>query len=253
MDTGNETSVAAAPPGARRLFCGAAAGLKGSALARDLHIHLITDRKQARGNLPEVVSAALRGGVDFVQVREKTGPARNLYETTLEILPQALKAGAGVLVNDRVDVALATGADGVHLAARSLPPRVARELIGDRLLGVSVHSLTEAREAVDGGADYVTFGHVYPTSSKPGLPPRGLIELAEIVESVDAPVLAVGGIDPSNVLEVLKTGISGISVISTILAASDPEKAARELRGILDGSRLRPRRCFPKTRQKGAR
>lgn len=200
-----------------------------------------------------MVRAALRGGVDFVQVREKTGPSRNLYETILEILPHALKVGAGVLVNDRVDVALATGAEGVHLAAKSLPPRVARELIGDRLLGISVHSLDEAREAVDGGADYVTFGHVYPTPSKRGLPPRGLIELAEIVESVDAPVLAVGGIDPSNALEVLKTGVGGISVISTILAAPDPEKAARELRGILDGSRVRPRHCFPRQRQKGAR
>lgn len=200
-----------------------------------------------------MVRAALRGGVDFVQVREKTGSARNLYETILEILPHALKVGAGMLVNDRVDVALATGAEGVHLAAKSLPPRVARELIGDRLLGISVHSLAEAREAVDGGADYVTFGHVYPTSSKRGLPPRGLIELAKIVESVDAPVLAVGGIDSSNVLEVLKTGVSGISVISTILAAPDPEKAARELRGILDDSRVRPRNYFPRQRQKGAR
>lgn len=253
MDTGNETSVAAAPPGARRLFRGAVVGPKGSALARDLHIHLITDRKRARGDLPGVVRAALRGGVDFVQVREKTGPARNLYETTLEILPHARKAGAGVLVNDRVDVALATGAEGVHLAARSLPPRVARELIGERLLGVSVHSLAEAREAVEGGADYVTFGHVYPTSSKPGLPPRGLIELSEIVESVDVPVLAVGGIDPSNVLEVLRTGVGGISMISTILAAPDPRKAARELRGMLDDSRLQPRRRFPVQRMKGAK
>lgn len=228
-------------------------GPKGSVLARDLDIHLITDRKRARGDLPEVVRAALLGGVDFVQVREKTGPARNLYETTLQILPHARKAGAGVLVNDRVDVALATGADGVHLAGKSLPPRIARKLIGELLLGVSVHGLAEAREAVSGGADYVTFGHVYPTSSKPGLPPRGLIELAEIVESVNIPVLAVGGIEPSNALEVLKTGVSGISVISTILAAPDPEKATRELRGILDVSGLRPRRRFPKQRMKGAR
>lgn len=223
-------------------------------MARNFQIHLITDRKRARGGLLEAVRAALRGGVDQVQVRDKTGPARDLYETTLRIIPHALETGAGVLVNDRIDVALATGADGVHLAAKSLPPGVARELAGERLLmGVSVRSIEEAREAVEEGADYVTFGHVYPTASKPGLPPRGVRELAKIVEAVEAPVLAIGGIDRSNVVEVLKTGASGVSVISAILAAPDPEKAVRELREIMDGSGLRPRYPFDTARPKGAR
>lgn len=223
-------------------------------MARDFQIHLITDRKRVRGGLLPAVRAALRGGVDWVQVREKTGPARDLYEAALGILPHARRAGAGVLVNDRVDVALATGADGVHLAVKSLPPHIVRELAGERLLvGASVHNLAEAREAVHGGADYVTFGHVYSTSSKPGLPPRGVRELAEIVESVDVPVLAIGGIDLSNLEEVLGTGVSGISLISAILASPAPEKVARGLREALDGSRLRPRRPMPKPRQKGAR
>ncbi|ABG05323.1 thiamine-phosphate pyrophosphorylase [Rubrobacter xylanophilus DSM 9941] len=215
-------------------------------------IHLITDRRRARIGLEEAVLAALRGGVDWVQLREKGGPAAGLYETALRIAPEARRRGVGVLVNDRVDVALAAGADGVHLAARSLPPAVARSLIsGGMLLGVSVHSLQEARRAVEGGADYVTFGHVYPTASKPGLPPRGVRELARIVESVEVPVLAVGGIDASNVREVLSTGASGIAVISAILAAADPEGAARRLRRAVDDLPHRPRRPMPEPRRGG--
>lgn len=220
-------------------------------LAHRFHIHLITDRKSAGPDLLGTVEAALGGGVDWVQVREKTGPARELYETTRKILPLAQQNGAGVMVNDRIDVALATGAGGVHLAGKSLPPRAARELLGDLLLGASVHGPKEAREAVDSGVDYVTFGHVYPTSSKAGLPPRGVLQLAEVVESVDVPVLAIGGIDASNVGEVLRTGCAGIAVISAILAAQDPGAAARELRQAVDSSQSRPRRPFPELIERG--
>lgn len=207
-----------------------------------------------RGDLIEGIHAALRGGVDWIQVRAKDSPARNLYDSILRIIPHARRIGAGVLVNDRVDVALATGTDGVHLAADSLPPGVARDLVGERMLvGVSVHGLDEARLAVDQGADYVTFGHIYPTTSKPGLPPRGVRELAAIVESVDIPVLAIGGINHSNVAEVLRTGASGISVISTVLAARDPERAVRKLREVIDGTGLYPRHPFYENRAKGVR
>ena len=220
---------------------------------RRFQIHLITDRKSARGDLLGTVEAALKGGVDWVQVREKTGPALELYDTARKFIPLAHRSGAGVLINDRIDVALATGAGGVHLAGKSLPARVARELIGDRLLGASVHGLKEAREAVEGGVDYVTFGHVYPTSSKPGLPPRGVLQLAEIVESVEVPVLAIGGIDASNVHEVLRTGCAGIALISAVLAAEDPEAAARELRQAIDSSPSRPRYPFPQPITEGVR
>ena len=151
-------------------------------LARRFQIHLITDRKSTRGDLLGAVGSALMGGVDWVQVREKSGSARELYETARAIIPLARRCGTEVTINDRIDVALAIGAGGVHLAAKSLPPRAVRDLLGDhRILGASVHGPEEAREAVEGGVDYVTFGHVYPTSSKPGLPPRGVLELAEVV------------------------------------------------------------------------
>jgi thiamine-phosphate pyrophosphorylase len=223
-------------------------------LRHRFQIHLVTDRKQARRELARVVRAALRGGVDWAQLREKSGPALGLYEDAMEIIPEAHRLGARVSINDRADVALATGADGVHLAGKSLPPEAARVVIPPwMLLGVSVHGLQEAREAVEAGADYVTFGHVYPTSSKPGLPPRGVRELAKIVEAVDAPVLAIGGIDASNVQEVLATGASGIAVISAVLAADDPEAATRELRKVVDGSPSHPRHPFPEPTEGGRR
>ncbi|MDP9427210.1 MAG: thiamine phosphate synthase [Actinomycetota bacterium] len=223
-------------------------------MADRFQIHLITDRKSANGSSPISVSrAALRGGIDWVQLRDKAAPARETFEATRAIATHTRRAGAGLLVNDRLDVAMAAGADGVHLAAKSLPPDAARALLGEGpLLGISVHELGEAREAVEAGVDYVTFGHVYPTSSKPGLPPRGILELAEIVESVEVPVLAVGGIDTRNVREVLKTGCAGVAVISAIGGAPDPEPAARKFRRTLDDSGLSPRRPFKGLSQRGA-
>lgn len=223
-------------------------------MADRFQIHLITDRKSANGSSPISVSrAALRGGIDWVQLRDKAAPARETFEATRAIATHTRRAGAGLLVNDRLDVAMAAGADGVHLAAKSLPPDAARALLGEGpLLGISVHELGEAREAVEAGVDYVTFGHVYPTSSKPGLPPRGILELAEIVESVEVPVLAVGGIDTRNVREVLKTGCAGVAVISAIGGAPDPEPAARRFRRTLDDSGLSPRRPFKGLSQRGA-
>lgn len=216
-------------------------------------IHVVTDRKQASGSPRAAALAALRGGVDAVQFREKGGPARSLYKDVLAVLPEARTLGARVLVNDRLDVALAASADGVHLPTKGLPPAVARELLPERmLLGASVHDLREAKEAVACGADYVTFGHVYPTGSKPGLPPKGVRLLAEIVESVSVPVLAIGGIDPSNVDEVLATGAVGIAVISSVIAAGDPQAAAKELRRAVDRSPYRPKHPFPQKEKRGA-
>lgn len=210
-------------------------------------IHLIADPKRGRTSL-----AAL-GGVDAVQLREKGGPALGLYETALAVAPAVREAGAILLINDRADVALAAGADGVQLAAKSLPPGTARRVVGDNLLlGVSVHGVEEARRAGD-AADYLTFGHVYPTSSKPGLPPRGVRELARVVEAVELPVLAIGGIEPSNVREVLATGAAGVAVISAILDAGDPRSAAARLREAAEGSPHAPRHPFPKPARKGGR
>lgn len=181
-----------------------------------------------------------------MQVREKRGPASRLRETVLSLLPAVREHGARLLVNDRVDVALSCSADGVHLPGAGLTPTQARELLGpEKTVGVSVHGLDEARAAIEAGADYVTFGHVHPTSSKPGSTPAGIERLAEVVEGVEAPVLAVGGIDASNVDEVMSAGAAGVAVISALLSAPDPRSATLRLREAVAGSRHRPRHPFP--------
>lgn len=213
------------------------------------HLHLITDRKRARGELIESVRKALAAGVDWVQVREKTAPAAELYDQARRILEIARPLGAGVIINDRVDVALAVGASGVHLAKKSLPPEAARPLLRPgQLLGRSVHSLEEAL-AVAREVDYLTFGNVFPTESHPGVPPKGVEELARVVRAVDVPVLAIGGITLENLDLVLETGCAGIAVIGAILGDPDPAEAARRLREALDASRFRPRIPFPEVRE----
>jgi thiamine-phosphate pyrophosphorylase len=192
------------------------------------------------------VAFALDGGVDWVQLRDKSASAATLFAHAQQLLPVVHQHGAHLAINDRLDVALAVGAEGVHLAGQSMPVDAAVSLAGGQILvGRSVHSLAEARSAAASGADYVTFGHVFPTTSHPGLPPRGLDELREIVEAVDVPVLAIGGITIDNLDDVLATGCAGVAVISAILSDPDPSRAASRLRDALDASRDRPRHPFP--------
>lgn len=220
-------------------------------------LHLITDRGRVRrlptdasgfSSVIHAASLALAHGADWVQVREKGGSARDVLHITRSLLPVAADQPIprGVLVNDRVDVVLASGAHGVHLAKKSLPPRLVRRLLGPRLLmGVSVHSLEEALEAVEAGADYLTFGHIFPTESKPGLPPRGLEALQRVVEAVPVPVLAIGGITAQRLPSVLETGCAGVALIGGVMAAEDPVEAVRALRRVMDASPARPRHPFP--------
>jgi len=209
-------------------------------------LHLITDRKRCPGDLMAAVRRALHGGTDWLQVRDKAAPVSDVYSLAREAMAACREAGAGVIINDRLDVALAVGAAGVHLAKKSLPVAVARQLAAPgQLVGCSVHSLEEAVAAVRAGADYVTFGNVFATASHPDAPPKGLIALSRIVLAVDAPVLAVGGITLENLSDVLGTGCAGVAVIGAILAAPDPGAAAAAFRTILNEARVRPRRLLP--------
>jgi thiamine-phosphate pyrophosphorylase len=205
-------------------------------------LHLVTEPHQRGDELMHRVALAVEGGVDWVQLRDKAASAHALLAQTRTALQLTRPHGARLSVNDRLDVALAAQADGIHLAAQSLPVAEARMLAQGRvLLGRSVHSLDEAVAAAKEGADYVTFGHVFPTTSHPGLPPRGLKQLEQIVKSLDVPVLAIGGITTDNLDEVLATGCAGVAVISAILSASDPREAAARLRRALDNSAHQPR------------
>jgi thiamine-phosphate pyrophosphorylase len=209
-------------------------------------LHLVTEPRRGATDLVHPVALALDGGVDWVQLRDKSASAATLFREAAQLVTVVRQHGARLAINDRLDVALAVQADGVHLAGQSLPVDAAVRLADHRLLvGRSVHSLPEATRAAEEGADYVTFGHVFPTTTHPGLPPHGLAELAEIVQAVDVPVLAIGGISADNVDDVLATGCAGVAVISAILSDPDPSRAAARLRAALDHSSHQPRRPFP--------
>ncbi|GEA16415.1 thiamine-phosphate synthase [Moorella sp. E308F] len=196
-------------------------------------LYVITSRRLA-GARSLVDLAAKLEGVDYLQLREKDLTGRELYHLALDI-KQVLPPGTRLLINDRLDVALAAGADGVHLGENSLPPAVARRLLGpEKIMGVSVHSVTAAREAEKAGADYLLFGHIFPTASKEGIPPRGVGSLREVVASVGIPIIALGGINAANARQCLAAGVRGVAVMSAVMAASDPARAVAELKQTLN-------------------
>ena len=203
-------------------------------------MYLVTDRHQTGGrDLLEVVGQALRAVVRAVQLREKDLATRDLYHLAGKLLAVTREAGAALLINDRVDVAMALPADGVHLTRRSLPPKEARELLGPaRLIGISCHSLAEVREAVDGGADFVVLGPIFETPSKmPYGAPLTTALLQQARAATTLPVLAIGGINPARVPEVMAAGADGVAVISAVMAALDPGAAVSELLAAVAASR----------------
>ncbi|WP_139488731.1 thiamine phosphate synthase [Brevibacillus dissolubilis] len=196
-------------------------------------LHLITSGSQSLYEVLAIVSAAARGGLDFLHIREKTRTAREISEWVRaigEIFPLER-----IFLNDRVDVAAAWGVRGSHLAYHSLAVPLARRVLSDsQLAGRSVHSMAEAEAAVAEGADYLIYGHLFVSNSKPGLSPRGTEELARITAQVSVPVIAIGGIRPDNVDMALAAGCAGIAVLSGITHAPDPEAATRAYREALD-------------------
>ncbi|MEX1253627.1 MAG: thiamine phosphate synthase [Dehalococcoidia bacterium] len=196
---------------------------------------LITDRHRLRGRpLEEVASLAVEGGVNVVQLREKDLPGGELYDLAVTV-HAVLRGRALLLVNDRLDVAVAAGTDGVHLPEHSIPPAKARSLAGEAcIVGRSVHSIDAAVRAVDEGADYVLFGNVYETVSKRGAPAAGNGFVRAVAEAVQAPLIAVGGITADNLGPVIEAGADGVAVIGAIMDADDPRAAAERLRAALD-------------------
>jgi thiamine-phosphate pyrophosphorylase len=210
----------------------------------DFDLYVITDRQQTGGRpLQTVMEAALRGGARAFQLREKDLTPRDLLPLAQEIRQLTQAYDARLLINDRIDVALAVKADGVQLTTASLPVRVARQLLGpERLLGVSTHSLAEAQAAAAGGADFVVFGPVFFTPSKaPYGQPVGLEALRAVCAAVALPILAIGGIKKVNLDQVVAAGADGIAVISAIIAADDPMAAAQELLATLHSRKATPR------------
>ena len=195
----------------------------------ELKLCLVTDRHQTRGrDLVETVAACVAAGLPAVQVREKDLTAADLAALCRRV--RALRPAAFLIVNDRADVALATGADGVQRTHASLQVEELRRIADKRLkVGASVHGLDEARAAAAQGADWVFFGHVYDTPSNRAYgAPQGLAALERVAAAVDIPVIAIGGITPDRVVEVRRAGAAGVAVISSILEADDPAEATRK-------------------------
>jgi thiamine-phosphate pyrophosphorylase len=198
-----------------------------------VRLYLVTDRNGTGGRpLIDVVGAALLGGVDAVQLREKDLPARELHAMAIELRALCSRHGALLLINDRIDVALAVDADGVHLPADSFRVEDARALLGPgKCIGVSTHSASEAQAADDAGAGFIVLGPVFDTPSKRDFgEPLGASTIEDACRNVRTPIIAIGGITPERVAAVRHSGAAGVAVISGILGANDPEAAARAYR-----------------------
>ena len=199
---------------------------------------LVTDRSQVAGSLAETVETCLDAGLRAVQVREKDLPARDLLSLAGKLRESTRSHGARLFVNDRADVALAVGADGVHRTGASLPVWALRSISPSGfMIGASVHSVAEARAAEPEGADFLVFGPVYDTASKRQYgPPQGLAALERVTSAVRLPVLAVGGVTPDRVPEVMHAGASGVAVIGAILGAERPAEAVTRFLDVLGGA-----------------
>ena len=205
-------------------------------------LYLVTDAGLSRGrSQAAIVEAAIRGGVTIVQYREKAATTRRMIEEAAELLGICRAAGVPFIVNDRLDVALAVDADGVHVGQDDLPATIARRLIGmKKILGVSAGSVDEARRAVDDGADYIGASPVFSTPTKPDAPPPlGIDGLRVMSRAVSIPVVAIGGINQGNAAAIMEAGAAGIAVVSAIVGAEDVEAAARALRAVLEKVKTR--------------
>jgi len=205
-------------------------------------VYLVTQESLSAGRSTEaIVDAAIAGGVDAVQLREKGTSARDRYELGRLLRERTAEAGVDLIVNDRADVAAAVDADGVHVGGSDLPVEAARNVVGsDAVVGRSVSTVAAAEAAADAGADYLGVGSVYATSSK-DVPDEeaaiGVDRVAAIADAVEVPVVGIGGIDADNADDVAAAGATGVAVISAITGTGDPEAATRTLREVVTDAR----------------
>lgn len=197
----------------------------------DYSLYLCTDRRLMTSPTIEAsVESALRGGTTVIQLREKDCSSREFYELGLRVKKITERYHAPLIINDRVDIALAVGATGVHVGQGDLPCKVVREMVGpDMIVGVSAATLEEAVRAEEGGADYLGVGAMYATATKTDTRPVSMEELLKIRAAVKIPIVVIGGINKQTLGNFKGTGVNGLAVVSAIVAQPDPEAAAREL------------------------
>lgn len=206
-------------------------------------LYLITDRQASgRRSIPDLVKAAMEGGLKLLQYREKELPKRETFHVAQVLRELTQSAGATLIINDDLDLAMAVEADGVHLGQEDLPLPVARKILGPgKILGISVRDVTAAQRAVQEGADYIAVGPIFRSSTKQVRSPMGCGIVREIRNIVRLPLFGIGGIDPSNACEVIQAGADGVAVIASLHQAPDVTRATRELLNLLEECKINAR------------
>ena len=201
----------------------------------DLSLYLVTDKSDDVEKFLNTIEEAIKGGVSVVQIREKTANTLDFYTLALKVKKITDKYSVPLIINDRVDVALAVDADGVHVGQSDMPCDVTRKLIGpDKILGVSAATIPEAKKAERDGADYIGTGAIFPTATKDDAPKITKKDLTDIVDSINIPVVAIGGINLDNAFKLKDTGIKGLSVVSAIMSSQNPKESSEKLLNIFN-------------------
>lgn len=200
----------------------------------DYTLYLCTDRKLMSTNtLEEAVEQAILGGCSLIQLREKQSSSREFFEMAKRIKAITDRYRVPLIINDRIDIALAVDAAGVHLGQEDIPAKEARRIMGEeKVIGVSARTVELARKAVEDGADYLGVGAMFATNTKGNAKVIGKEKLKEIRAAVSTPIVAIGGINHSNAAQLVDTGINGLAVVSSVIGASDIQAAARKMRTI---------------------
>jgi thiamine-phosphate pyrophosphorylase len=203
----------------------------------DYTLYLVTDNKNDKSDKEflDIIEKSIEGGVNLVQIREKSSDTKDFYNLALKVKKITSKYDVPLIINDRIDIAIAIDADGVHVGQSDMPCSVTRKIIGsDKILGVSAATIEEAKKAEIDGADYIGSGAVFPTATKDDAPRITKEYLKKVTESISIPTVAIGGINLDNIKDLENTGIKGISVVSAIMESKDPKKSSMKLKKEFD-------------------
>ncbi|MEW5549476.1 thiamine phosphate synthase [Peribacillus frigoritolerans] len=200
----------------------------------DLSLYLVTEESIAIEELTRIIAESVSGGVSIVQLREKNNSSLSFYEKASALKQLLNELSIPLIINDRVDIALAVGADGIHIGQDDLPLPVVKKMVPeDMIVGVSVSTLEEALEAERNGADYIGVGSVFPTKTKQDATLMALEDLGEICRGVSIPAVAIGGITADNMSALSDSGLSGTAVVSAIMNADNPKATSESLLKII--------------------
>ncbi|WP_285766352.1 thiamine phosphate synthase [Peribacillus sp. SI8-4] len=196
----------------------------------DLSLYLVTEESIGIENLTKIIAESISGGVSAVQLREKNNSSLSFYKKAAALKQVLNELSTPLIINDRVDIALAVGADGIHIGQDDLPLSVIKQMVPEEMIiGVSVSNLGEALQAEQDGADYIGVGSIFPTKTKQDATPMAIRDLEEICRSVSIPAVAIGGINADNISSLSDKGLSGAAVVSAIMNAKNPKLAAASL------------------------